>query len=101
MPPDAIGTPDAVLNPKKKIFETVQVGLFITHSNHTDRAMWTSTTNPQPDLVTSDALVATYKGDPFTVEVGPASLLLLCVIVLSMLRTSAQITFLTRTCIHT
>jgi hypothetical protein len=41
-----VGVPDAVLNPKKKIFEAVQ-----------------------PELKTNGDLVATYKGCPFTVKV--------------------------------
>lgn len=41
------GTPDAVLNPKKKVFEKIQ-----------------------PDFKTTDALVATYKGKPFKTQAG-------------------------------
>jgi hypothetical protein len=45
--PAYLGEPDEQLNPKKKVWETVQ-----------------------PGFVTTDSLVATWKGEPFTTSAG-------------------------------
>jgi aminoacyl tRNA synthase complex-interacting multifunctional protein 1 len=55
------GKPDAEMNPKKKIFETVQVCLTVHLPCHTHPL--------QPDLHTDSNRVATYRGVPFTIKV--------------------------------
>ena len=57
--------PDEQINPKKKIFEQIQV-MMPTWK----KVLITKKFFLQPDLATSDVLVATYRGNPLQTDQG-------------------------------